>query len=101
MGYYLIPVANYDYGLYYYFYQDGTIQYEVKATGELNTHVLAEDEVHKDIGVKLLVLLLMHEYVYRKLLLMVLLLLLKSMLNTISTSLICELIQCWMAYTIR
>lgn len=49
MGYYLIPVANYDYGLYYYFYQDGTIQYEVKATGELNTHVLAEDEVHKKI----------------------------------------------------
>lgn len=38
-------MANYDYGLYYYFYQDGTIQYEVKATGELNTHVLAEDEV--------------------------------------------------------
>lgn len=38
-------MANYDYGLYYYFYQDGTIKYEVKATGELNTHVLAEDEV--------------------------------------------------------
>ncbi|KAI9317520.1 copper amine oxidase [Dichotomocladium elegans] len=40
----IVTAANYDYGLYYYFYQDGTIQYEVKATGELNTHVLAKDE---------------------------------------------------------
>ncbi|KAI7887482.1 hypothetical protein K492DRAFT_217507 [Lichtheimia hyalospora FSU 10163] len=40
----IVTVANYDYGLYYYFYQDGTIQFEVKATGELNTHVLAHDE---------------------------------------------------------
>lgn len=40
----IVTAANYDYGLYYYFYQDGTFQYEVKATGELNTHVLAEDE---------------------------------------------------------
>ena len=30
--------------MYYYFYQDGTFQYEVKATGELNTSVLAVDE---------------------------------------------------------
>ncbi|KAG2226618.1 hypothetical protein INT45_005104 [Circinella minor] len=40
----IITAANYDYGLYYYFYQDGSFQYEIKATGELNTHVLAEDE---------------------------------------------------------
>ncbi|CAO3647466.1 unnamed protein product [Cunninghamella blakesleeana] len=40
----IITAANYDYGLYFYFYLDGTIQYEVKATGELNTHVLAKDE---------------------------------------------------------
>ncbi|KAG0761038.1 hypothetical protein G6F60_003551 [Rhizopus arrhizus] len=39
-----VTVANYDYGLYYYFYQDGSFQYEIKATGELNTHVLAKDE---------------------------------------------------------
>lgn len=43
-------VANYDYGLYYYFYQDGTFEYEVKATGELNTHVLAEDETPNGMG---------------------------------------------------
>ncbi|KAF7731274.1 hypothetical protein EC973_000690 [Apophysomyces ossiformis] len=47
----IVTVANYDYGLYYYFYQDGSFQYEVKATGELNTHVLAEDETPGDYGV--------------------------------------------------
>ncbi|KAI8141003.1 copper amine oxidase [Fennellomyces sp. T-0311] len=40
----IVTAGNYDYGLYYYFYQDGTIQFEVKATGELNTQVLALDE---------------------------------------------------------
>ncbi|KAI8079609.1 copper amine oxidase [Gilbertella persicaria] len=45
-----VTVANYDYGLYYYFYQDGTFEYEVKATGELNTHVLAEDESPEGMG---------------------------------------------------
>ncbi|ORZ18896.1 copper amine oxidase [Absidia repens] len=47
----IVTVANYDYGLYYYFYQDGTFEYEVKATGELNTHVLAEDETPGGYGV--------------------------------------------------
>ncbi|KAG0175739.1 hypothetical protein DFQ28_003217 [Apophysomyces sp. BC1034] len=47
----IVTVANYDYGLYYYFYQDGSFQYEVKATGELNTHVLAEDETPGEYGV--------------------------------------------------
>ncbi|GAA5795012.1 copper amine oxidase [Helicostylum pulchrum] len=46
----IVTVANYDYGLYYYFYQDGTFEYEVKATGELNTHVLAEDETTGGFG---------------------------------------------------
>ena len=30
-------VGNYDYGFYWYFYQDGTIQMEVKLTGIVNT----------------------------------------------------------------
>ncbi|KAI9315747.1 copper amine oxidase [Dichotomocladium elegans] len=47
----IVTVANYDYGLYYYFYQDGTFEYECKATGQLNTHVLAEDETPGDYGV--------------------------------------------------
>ncbi|CAO3702732.1 unnamed protein product [Rhizopus stolonifer] len=47
----IVTVANYDYGLYYYFYQDGTFEYEVKATGELNTHVLAKDETPEGYGV--------------------------------------------------
>ncbi|KAI8989332.1 copper amine oxidase [Pilobolus umbonatus] len=46
----IVTVANYDYGLYYYFYQDGTFEYEVKATGELNIHVLAEDETPGGFG---------------------------------------------------
>ncbi|KAI9309045.1 copper amine oxidase [Cunninghamella echinulata] len=46
----IITAANYDYGLYFYFYLDGTMQYEVKATGELNTHVLAKDEDPKPFG---------------------------------------------------
>lgn len=46
----IVTVANYDYGLYYYFYQDGTFEYEVKATGELNTNVLAEDETPGGFG---------------------------------------------------
>lgn len=43
-------MANYDYGLYYYFYQDDTFEYEVKATGELNTNVLAKDETPGGFG---------------------------------------------------
>jgi primary-amine oxidase len=34
-------VGNYDYGFYWYFYQDGTIQVEVKLTGIVNTTALA------------------------------------------------------------
>ncbi|KAI8097629.1 copper amine oxidase [Halteromyces radiatus] len=46
----IITAANYDYGFYFYLYQDGSIQYEVKATGELNTCVLAEDEDPRPYG---------------------------------------------------
>jgi primary-amine oxidase len=37
-------VGNYDYGFYWYFYQDGTIQMEVKLTGILNTQALKPGE---------------------------------------------------------
>ncbi len=33
----LITVGNYEYGFYWYFYQDGTIEVEVKLTGILLT----------------------------------------------------------------
>ena len=33
----IATVGNYDYGFYWYFYQDGTIQMEVKLTGIMNT----------------------------------------------------------------
>ena len=37
-------VGNYEYGFYWYFYQDGTIQCEIKLTGIMNTTVLASGE---------------------------------------------------------
>ncbi len=37
-------VGNYDYGFYWYFYQDGTIQMEVKLTGIVNTMALKPGE---------------------------------------------------------
>ena len=37
-------VGNYDYGFYWYFYQDGTIQVEVKLTGIMNTTALKPGE---------------------------------------------------------
>ena len=34
---FIATVGNYEYGFYWYFYQDGTIQFEVKLTGVINT----------------------------------------------------------------
>lgn len=33
----IATVGNYEYGLYWYFYLDGTIEFEIKATGSINT----------------------------------------------------------------
>jgi primary-amine oxidase len=40
----IATVGNYDYGFYWYFYQDGTIQLEVKLTGIVNTMALKPGE---------------------------------------------------------
>ncbi|PMC37878.1 tyramine oxidase [Bacillus sp. UMB0899] len=40
-------VANYDYGFFWSFYQDGTIECEVKLTGILNVGALDEGEIPK------------------------------------------------------
>jgi len=40
----IATVGNYDYGFYWYFYQDGTIQMEVKLTGIMNTTGLKPGE---------------------------------------------------------
>ncbi|MCQ6281193.1 primary-amine oxidase [Bacillus sp. EB600] len=40
-------VANYDYGFFWSFYTDGTIEQEVKLTGMLNTGAVDEDEIPK------------------------------------------------------
>jgi len=40
----IATVGNYDYGFFWYFYLDGTIQFEVKLTGILSTMALAPSE---------------------------------------------------------
>jgi primary-amine oxidase len=40
----IATVGNYDYGFYWYFYQDGTIQMEVKLTGIMNSQSLKPGE---------------------------------------------------------
>src|SRR3974390_2330949 len=39
---FIATVGNYEYGFYWYFYLDGTIQLEVKLTGILSTQAVAE-----------------------------------------------------------
>ena len=41
---FIATVGNYEYGFFWYFYQDGTIQYEVKLTGIVNTAAAAPGE---------------------------------------------------------
>ncbi|HZU14316.1 MAG TPA: primary-amine oxidase [Chloroflexota bacterium] len=38
-------IGNYDYGFFWYFYQDGTIQFEVKLTGILQMGAISSDEI--------------------------------------------------------
>ena len=40
----IATVDNYDYGFYWYFYQDGSWEHEVKATGIVQTMAVAEDD---------------------------------------------------------
>ena len=40
----IVSIVNYEYGIYWTFYQDGTIGFEVKATGELSTTIVADGE---------------------------------------------------------
>lgn len=46
-------VGNYEYGFYWYFQQDGTIEHEVKATGIVQTGVLRDESLSPRYGVKL------------------------------------------------
>ena len=43
----IATVGNYEYGFFWYFYQDGTIQLEIKLTGIINTAGIAEGEISK------------------------------------------------------
>jgi primary-amine oxidase len=42
---FIATVGNYEYGFYWYLYQDGSIQCEIKLTGIMNTTALAPGEV--------------------------------------------------------
>ena len=44
---FISTVGNYEYGFFWYFYQDGTIQYEIKLTGIVNTAAAAPGETPK------------------------------------------------------
>jgi len=44
---FIATVGNYEYGFYWYFYQDGSIQCEIKLTGILNTTALPPGERSK------------------------------------------------------
>ncbi len=44
---FIATVGNYEYGFYWYFYQDGAIEYEVKLTGVINTGALPPGETRK------------------------------------------------------
>ena len=44
---FIATVGNYEYGFFWYFYQDGTIQYEVKLTGIMHTAALSPGETRK------------------------------------------------------
>ncbi|MGC1219062.1 MAG: primary-amine oxidase [Phormidesmis sp.] len=44
---FIATVGNYEYGFYWYFYQDGTIQYEVKLTGVVSTAAVMPGKVPK------------------------------------------------------
>lgn len=41
---FIATVGNYEYGYYWYFYQDGSIQYEIKLTGIMNTGAALPNE---------------------------------------------------------
>lgn len=44
---FIATVGNYEYGFFWYFYQDGSIQYEVKLTGIINTAAANLGEIPK------------------------------------------------------
>lgn len=44
---FIATVANYEYGFFWYFYQDGTIQLEIKLSGIMNTTTLKPGEVSR------------------------------------------------------
>eukprot|EP00190_Bangiopsis_sp_CCMP1999_P001211 CAMPEP_0198738258 /NCGR_PEP_ID=MMETSP1475-20131203/68278_1 /TAXON_ID= ORGANISM="Unidentified sp., Strain CCMP1999" /NCGR_SAMPLE_ID=MMETSP1475 /ASSEMBLY_ACC=CAM_ASM_001111 /LENGTH=654 /DNA_ID=CAMNT_0044502131 /DNA_START=59 /DNA_END=2023 /DNA_ORIENTATION=- len=48
---FIATVVNYEYLFYWYFMQDGTIEYEIKLSGELSTNLLSRGEDYSEYGV--------------------------------------------------
>ncbi len=44
---FIATVGNYEYGFYWYFYQDGTIEYQIKLTGIIHTSAVPPGETPK------------------------------------------------------
>jgi primary-amine oxidase len=44
---FIATVGNYEYGFYWYFYQDGTLEFQIKLTGILNTGALPAGDTRK------------------------------------------------------
>lgn len=44
---FIATVGNYEYGFFWYFYQDGTIEYQIKLTGIVNTSAIPPGETPK------------------------------------------------------
>jgi primary-amine oxidase len=44
---FITTIGNYEYGFYWYFYQDGSIEFETKATGIVQTGALRDGETSK------------------------------------------------------
>jgi primary-amine oxidase len=43
--------VNYEYCFYWSLYQDGTIDFQIKLTGELSTNVMSPGEEHPEYGI--------------------------------------------------
>ncbi|KAK9834117.1 hypothetical protein WJX84_011698, partial [Apatococcus fuscideae] len=59
-------VANYEYGIYWNFYQDGSVQSEIKLTGQVSTNYALPGEDEPDLGTTMLpdVIATHHQHIF-------------------------------------
>jgi Cu2+-containing amine oxidase len=61
----ICTVANYEYAIYYNFYQDGTLECEIKLTGILNIYTMAEGEDAGKFGTEVAPRIMAHHHQVR------------------------------------